>query len=129
MESMSKKITAKSSRFRHLWKSHRPNPRHDDNEASTCTPASRRNERGQTCDDGEPTQKALPETDGPAVRPATVWTRDEDRLLLEQIKSGVNSNPDLLEKISDRFPDRRIADIEARIQFLLDFLNKLQNKS
>lgn len=63
------------------------------------------------------------------VKSVSVWTRDEDRLLLEQIKSSVNSNIDIVEGISHKFPERRSEDIEGRIEFLLDFLNKLQNKS
>lgn len=59
----------------------------------------------------------------------SVWTRDEDRLLLEQIKSSVNTNIDIVEGISHKFPERRIEDVEGRIEFLLDCLNKLQNKS
>lgn len=57
-----------------------------------------------------------------------VWTRDEDRLLLEEIKSHINSNTDIVERISHRFPERSVEDVEGRIEFLVDFLNQLQNK-
>lgn len=70
--------------------------------------------------------------DDDANKPAKetcVWTRAEDRLLLEQIQSGVNAETEVTQKICDRFPDRRKEDIVARIGFLLDFLNKLRHKS
>lgn len=76
-------------------------------------------------DDRSPNVDLTKEPDKPAI----VWTREADRLLLEQIKSGVNSNTEVIERISNRFPDRTVADVEARIEFLLDFLNKLQNRS
>ncbi|XP_055309941.1 uncharacterized protein LOC129573467 [Sitodiplosis mosellana] len=52
------------------------------------------------------------------------WTREEDRLLLEQIKAGLSmTGLDM-----NRFPNKTQDQISHRIDFLIDFLTKLRNK-
>lgn len=57
------------------------------------------------------------------------WTREEDRLLLEQIKAGIDSNIKTLAGFEDRFPNKSMDQIRDRIDFLIDFLTKLRNKT
>lgn len=59
--------------------------------------------------------------------PSITWSRDEDRLLLEQIKNGLHSNVDGNASIT--FPGKTPADIRARIDFLIDFLTQLRNRT
>lgn len=56
------------------------------------------------------------------------WTREEDRLLLEQIKAGIDSNVENITGFADRFPNKTQDQIRDRIDFLIDFLTKLRNK-
>lgn len=56
------------------------------------------------------------------------WTREEDRLLLEQIKAGLVSNTENIAGFEDRFPNKTQDQIRDRIDFLFDFLTKLRNK-
>lgn len=55
------------------------------------------------------------------------WSRDEDRLLLEHIKDGLESNHELITQITHEFPTKTAKNIEERIDFLIDFLTKLRN--
>lgn len=57
--------------------------------------------------------------------PEIQWTREEDRLLLEQIKAGLDSNAvDIKTLIRSKTHDQ----IRDRVNFLIDFLTKLRNK-
>lgn len=62
-------------------------------------------------------------------QPAIQWTREEDRLLLEQIKAGFDSNSASIAEFAHRFPDKTDENIRDRIDFLIDFLTKLRNKN
>lgn len=53
------------------------------------------------------------------------WTREEDRLLLEQMKMDM----DKIAEIADRFPNKTQSQIKTRKDFLIDFLIKLRNKN
>lgn len=68
-------------------------------------------------DPDEPAEK-------PILRPPITWSRDEDRLLLEHIKDGLESNHEL---ITREFPTKTVDNIKERIDFLIDFLTKLRN--
>lgn len=61
-------------------------------------------------------------------KPEIQWTREEDRLLLEQIKAGIDSNIKYINGFADRFPNKNQEQIRNRIDFLIDFLTKLRNK-
>lgn len=57
------------------------------------------------------------------------WTREEDKIILEAIRS--NSNDDtsmLIEKISEKLTARTSQEIQERHTFLMDVLSKLQSK-
>lgn len=56
------------------------------------------------------------------------WSRDEDRLLLEQIKNGLDNNIDNITEISHQFPNKTTDHIRERIDFLIDFLTKLRDR-
>lgn len=66
------------------------------------------------------------DTEKPAATPIT-WSRDEDRLLLEHIKDGLESNHELITQITHEFPTKTAENIAERIDFLIDFLTKLRN--
>lgn len=61
--------------------------------------------------------------------PEIQWTREEDRLLLEQIKAGFDSNSASIAEFAHRFPNKTQENIRSRIDFLIDFLTKLRNKN
>lgn len=67
------------------------------------------------------------QTDNP--QPTIQWTREEDRLLLEQIKAGFDSNIASIAEFAHRFPNKTQENIRDRIDFLIDFLTKLRNKN
>lgn len=56
------------------------------------------------------------------------WTREEDRLLLEQIRAGIDSHIENITGFADRFPHKTQEQIRNRIDFLIDFLTKLRRK-
>uniref|UniRef100_A0A1A9X312 Uncharacterized protein n=1 Tax=Glossina brevipalpis TaxID=37001 RepID=A0A1A9X312_9MUSC len=58
----------------------------------------------------------------PASKP---WTRDEDKIILIEMKMGLL---DLYERIANKLPQRLHYEIKERLQFLTDFLTKLQGK-
>lgn len=62
-------------------------------------------------------------------QPEIQWTREEDRLLLEQIKAGFDSNSASIAEFAHRFPNKTQENIRDRIDFLIDFLTKLRNKN
>lgn len=53
------------------------------------------------------------------------WTRDEDKVILEEIKSGFRDQM-LYERINSKITTRSLLEIEERHKFLMDFLSKLQ---
>lgn len=57
------------------------------------------------------------------------WTLEEDRLLLEQIKSGFDSNSADIAELAHRLPNKTQKNIRIRIDFLIDFILKLSNES
>lgn len=57
------------------------------------------------------------------------WTREEDRLLLEKIKAGIDSHMENISEFADRFPQKTKEQIRNRIDFLIDFLTKLRSKN
>lgn len=69
-------------------------------------------------------QKELEKDNAPEIQ----WTKEEDRLLLEQIYAGLNSKRQYIAEFAHRFPNKSQEHIRNRIDFLIDFLTKLQNK-
>ena len=74
----------------------------------------------------QPHQK---DDDNPQPEIQIQWTREEDRLLLEQIKAGFDSNSASIAEFAHRFPNKTQENIRHRIDFLIDFLTKLRNKN
>lgn len=68
------------------------------------------------------------ETQKDIARPDIQWTREEDRLLLEQIKAGLDSNAEDITGFAQQFPNKTEEQIKDRLDFLIDFLTKLRNK-
>lgn len=86
------------------------------------------NEPGPSC--AEATQKPILESE---PKPITVevaekmpWSRDEDRLLLEEIKKGLDDNIENITEIAHHFPNKTVDHIRERVDFLIDFLTKLR---
>lgn len=61
-------------------------------------------------------------------QPDIQWAREEDRLLLEQIKAGLDSNAEDIAGFAHQFPNKTQEQIKHRIDFLIDFLTKFKNK-
>lgn len=56
------------------------------------------------------------------------WTRDEDKVILIEMKLGSTNREELYRRIATKLPRRTLFEITARHQFLVDFLAKLQGK-
>ncbi|XP_073813487.1 gon-4 like protein muscle wasted [Musca autumnalis] len=56
------------------------------------------------------------------------WTRDEDKVILIEMKLGSTNREELYQRIATKLPRRTLFEIKARHQFLVDFLAKLQGK-
>lgn len=54
------------------------------------------------------------------------WTRDEDKVILEEIKNGYSSVEELLERIGARIEGRSGGQIRTRYEFLMEVLKKFQ---
>lgn len=78
------------------------------------------------CNETESSALEKNDTEKEAATPIT-WSRDEDRLLLEHIKDGLESNHELIAQITHEFPTKTADNIAERIDFLIDFLTKLRN--
>lgn len=60
------------------------------------------------------------------VKDAIIWTRDEDKLILEEIRKGFDDVEELFTRIQAQLPDRLLDAISVRYAFLMDVLKKLQ---
>lgn len=58
----------------------------------------------------------------------SAWTRDEDKIILIEMKLGSQNRQELYHRIAEKLPKRTMFEITARHQFLMDFLSKLQGK-
>lgn len=56
------------------------------------------------------------------------WTRDEDKIILIEMKLGSQNRQELYERIAEKLQNRTMFEITSRHQFLMDFLSKLQGK-
>ncbi|XP_065369524.1 uncharacterized protein mute [Calliphora vicina] len=73
---------------------------------------------------------AVPSTDKTTtVLPLNAaWTRDEDKIILIEMKLGSQNRQELYERIAEKLQNRTMFEITSRHQFLMDFLSKLQGK-
>ncbi|XP_055904929.1 uncharacterized protein LOC129940575 [Eupeodes corollae] len=69
--------------------------------------------------------KLSPKKEDVKAESALPWTRDEDKVILEEIKSGFKDQL-LYERIKAKITNRTLLEIEERHRFLMDFLSKLQ---
>lgn len=53
------------------------------------------------------------------------WSRDEDRVLLEVIKKGLEMSMEDISEIANQFPNKTAEHIRARVDFLIDYLTNL----
>lgn len=64
-----------------------------------------------------------------SVKASTPWTREEDKLILIEMKLSVGIEKELLFKLMhDKLPSRSLEEVKERYNFLMDFLSKLQGK-
>lgn len=56
----------------------------------------------------------------------TSWTRDEDKVILEEIKMGYSTVEQLVERIGTKIRGRHAAEIRRRHEFLMEVLKKFQ---
>ncbi|XP_062716936.1 uncharacterized protein LOC109401056 isoform X2 [Aedes albopictus] len=73
----------------------------------------------ERCDESE--SKDCPEQPSP-----TSWTRDEDKVILEEIKTGYSSVEQLVERIGMKIQGRSATEIRLRYEFLMEVLKKFQ---
>lgn len=64
----------------------------------------------------------------PAATTASAWTREEDKVILIEMKLGARDQQDLIRRIADKLKHRKEHELRSRHQFLMDFLSKLQGK-
>lgn len=74
----------------------------------------------------KPTQDNDPKPISAEVTEKIAWSRDEDRLLLEEIKRGLDDDIDNIMEIAHQFPNKTVDHIRERVDFLIDFLTKLR---
>ncbi|XP_058449807.1 uncharacterized protein LOC131429599 [Malaya genurostris] len=54
------------------------------------------------------------------------WTRDEDKIILEEIKNGFSTVDELVKRIEGKIENRQLSEIERRYEFLMEVLKKFQ---
>ncbi|KAH8298573.1 hypothetical protein KR044_012147, partial [Drosophila immigrans] len=59
---------------------------------------------------------------------ANAWKREEDKIILIEMKMGARDRQHLIQRMAAKLPHRNEAELRARHQFLMDFLSKLQGK-
>ncbi|XP_062555662.1 uncharacterized protein LOC134220586 [Armigeres subalbatus] len=76
----------------------------------------------ERCDSSEPQE--------PTELPSqTSWTRDEDKVILEEIKVGYSTVEQLVERIGMKIKGRHAAEIRRRHEFLMEVLKKFQKSN
>ncbi|SPP74818.1 uncharacterized protein LOC117578540 [Drosophila guanche] len=56
------------------------------------------------------------------------WTREEDKVILTEMKLGARDREQLIRRMRVKLKNRNINELRTRHQFLMDFLSKLQGK-
>lgn len=54
------------------------------------------------------------------------WTRDEDRIILEEQRKDFENVAQLVDRLKEKLPNRSVVEIEKRYEFLIDILRKIQ---
>ncbi|XP_055374922.1 uncharacterized protein LOC129607773 [Condylostylus longicornis] len=57
------------------------------------------------------------------------WTREEDKIILEEVKLGFELHEELMNRIAKKLTGRLENEINIRYQFLMDVLSQLQKKN
>ncbi|XP_023037776.1 uncharacterized protein LOC6640489 [Drosophila willistoni] len=63
-----------------------------------------------------------------SASPTVAWTREEDKIILIEMKIGARDRDHLIKRMSSKLKHRNETELRARHQFLIDFLSKLQGK-
>lgn len=108
----------------------------DSNEEDCCGTSTRAPSRLESDEDckinivaalsAEPTKSNDSNTSSVLLNSA--WTRDEDKIILIEMKLGSANREELYHRIIQKLPQRTLFEIKSRHQFLMDFLSKLQGK-
>ncbi|XP_033252099.1 uncharacterized protein LOC117191302 [Drosophila miranda] len=56
------------------------------------------------------------------------WTREEDKVILTEMKMGARDREQLIRRMRAKLKHRNFIELRTRHQFLMDFLSKLQGK-
>ncbi|KAM8712261.1 hypothetical protein ACLKA7_012735 [Drosophila subpalustris] len=78
-----------------------------------------------------PTTEATPRSNATSTSPSNssgAWTREEDKVILIEMKRGARDRQHLIKRMGDKLRHRNETELRARHQFLMDFLSKLQGK-
>jgi len=59
---------------------------------------------------------------------SAAWTREEDKVILIEMKMGARDREQLIRRMCAKLKHRSIGELRGRHQFLMDFLSKLQGK-
>ncbi|KAH8354992.1 hypothetical protein KR093_003500 [Drosophila rubida] len=84
-------------------------------------------------DETPPTESTTEKTSA-AVSPtaasgtSNAWKREEDKIILIEMKIGARDREHLIQRMAAKLPHRNEAELRGRHQFLMDFLSKLQGK-
>lgn len=79
-----------------------------------------------TIDDYIDSPESEDDYDEEDVDPVSSWSRDDDKLMLEQIKMGFTSEEDLVRTLqTEQFPTRNLQEIHERFIFLMDIIANL----
>lgn len=76
--------------------------------------------------ESESTHGSGPSKEDKSAPTSVNWTRDEDKIILEEERNGYDSLDDLLVRLEKQLPIRSRIDITARYEFLMEILKKLQ---
>lgn len=64
----------------------------------------------------------------PTPPASSAWTREEDKVILIEMKRGARDRQHLIMRMGEKLMHRKEHELRARHQFLMDFLSKLQGK-
>nr|XP_016999537.2 uncharacterized protein LOC108059025 [Drosophila takahashii] len=88
---------------------------------ASCTPTEDRTAAAST-------STANTSQSEPGSSPSAPWTREEDKVILIEMKMGARDREQLIRRMCAKLKHRSIGELRGRHQFLMDFLSKLQGK-